>query len=122
MAKILIADDDERGRWMLAHILSEYELVFAKSWPELLEKLNENQFGLVITDIVMPGHKDLVKEGFSAIFAKRNQPVIFISDYSEGALKDLPENQRLVAKPFSANVMKVYVRKMLAAIDAHEGQ
>lgn len=115
MAKIIIADDEARARDILMRVLGEYELVFAESWPELLAKLDEDTFDLVITDIVMPGYKDLIKDGFSSIFNERNQPVIFISGYSEQALKDLPENQKFITKPFSVNVIKTFVRKMLAA-------
>ena len=56
-ARLLVVDDDEAVRRIVAELLHEegYEPVIAASAEEALELLSKNQFELVISDIKMPG-------------------------------------------------------------------
>ncbi len=113
MAKILIADDDGKIRDILHSLLRDHELEIATTWPEVLALLEENAFDLVITDVVMPGYKDMIKSGIRDVFEKRDMPVIFISAYNERSLGTLSPEMRFVKKPFSVRVLKSYVDKAL---------
>ena len=57
--RLLIVDDEETLTFSLyqSFILSkkDYEVVTAASGEEALDKMNENPFDLLITDIFMPG-------------------------------------------------------------------
>ncbi len=60
MAKrLLIVDDEETITFSLyqsfIHSQKDYEVVTAASGEEALEKIRENAFDLIVTDIMMPG-------------------------------------------------------------------
>jgi len=63
MAKILIADDEEKVRELLESILAEegHDLEFAKNGEEVLDKFDQ-EIDIVVTDILMPE-----KEGMEVI-------------------------------------------------------
>lgn len=55
MAKLLIIDDEEKMRSMIARMLSPpYEVVQARNGREGLELFHQHRPALVITDIMMP--------------------------------------------------------------------
>ena len=55
MACVLIVDDDESDRLLLASMLQEeHELVFAKNGEEALKLYLRNPIDVVVTDIKMP--------------------------------------------------------------------
>src|ERR1043165_8862728 len=63
--RILVVDDDEYVRSMFAALLSEnYTCVTAASSDEALSELSRNSYGLVISDIQMPGRNgvELLRE------------------------------------------------------------
>lgn len=116
MAKILIADDDTRTRDLLRMVFQGHELIVAQSWPEvieLLEKNKNNPFDLAVTDIVMPGYRDLIREGVRPIMEESGIPTIFISGYSEESMNNLPPHMRFFKKPFSVRMFKAIAEKML---------
>lgn len=66
MAKLLIVDDEEKIREMIGKYATHegYEVVLASNGIEALKKFKENDFDVVIMDIMMPemdGYKTLVK-------------------------------------------------------------
>ncbi|MHC4885490.1 MAG: response regulator [Planctomycetota bacterium] len=118
MANILIADDERRIRDTFKPIFGKaHDITFVGSWPELREALKEGVYHLTITDIVMPGYKEVAIEGILNVFKDHPYPVIFMSGYSEQALTDLPENMRFVAKPFSMSIMKMHMDRLLATVE-----
>ena len=55
-SRILIVDDDEGTREALEEILEDdYDVVCAEEGQVALEKLNQEDFDLVLLDLIMPG-------------------------------------------------------------------
>jgi len=97
--KILIIDDDERWREMLADtLLSEnYEVIQAQDGEEGIKKAKENDVNLILLDLMLPDIngievlKEIVKE-------KPSLPVIMISGY--GSIKDAVTATKIGAYDF----------------------
>ena len=116
MSEILVADDENKIRNVLVNLFEEHKVTIASSWDELLAILKTGKkFNLIITDIVMPGYKEIASQGIVDVLKAYNTPVIFISGYDEKALTSLPPNMKFIKKPFSVKLMKVYGEKMLNA-------
>ena len=82
MAKILVVEDDSRGRYLICEVLRRegYEVAQAADGTEALEIVLTERVNLVITDLVMPklnGFKFL--EQLHSI--NRQIPVIFVTGY-----------------------------------------
>ncbi|WP_417832817.1 response regulator transcription factor [Terasakiella sp.] len=56
MARLLIVDDDEAVLAVMAEALrnAEFDVESAVNGPQALEQIHQNQFDLLITDILMP--------------------------------------------------------------------
>ncbi|MCH2206753.1 MAG: response regulator [Lentisphaerales bacterium] len=84
--KILIADDDRTNRLFLKKGVSglPYEFVFAESGTEALEKILEEDFDLLLLDILMPGLTgfEVIKK-FKEHRPDRKIPFIFLTGQSE---------------------------------------
>lgn len=52
--KVLVVDDEPECRWLVRHILSNYEVYEASSGSEALDIMRSRSLDLVITDIRMP--------------------------------------------------------------------
>ncbi len=99
MMKILIVDDDPNGLYMLEVMLKEsgYEVASAANGVEALEKLNAEDFDLIITDLIMPE-----KEGLEIIMElRRDFPGVKIIAMSGGGRVD-PVEYLSIAKNFGA--------------------
>ena len=95
--KILIVDDEPNGLYMLEVMLKEsgYEVASAANGVEALEKLNAEDFDLIITDLIMPE-----KEGLEAIMElRRDFPDVKIIAMSGGGQLD-PVEYLSIAKSF----------------------
>lgn len=113
--RLLIVDDEETLTFSLyqSFILSkkDYEVATASSGEEALEKMRENPFDLVITDIFMGGMSgiDLLK------FVKEQYPqteVIVMTAYGSNAKKDEVEDlgaRHYVEKPFEMKNLREMV-------------
>lgn len=96
--RILIIDDEERWRDMLADILSDgYEVLQAQDGEEGIKKVKENDINLVMLDLMLPDIngievlKQIVKE-------KPYLPIIMISGY--GSIKDAVTATKIGAYDF----------------------
>ena len=117
--KMLIVDDEETLTYSLyqSFIVSknDYEVITAASGEEAAERLKENQFDLVITDIKMPGMDGL--ELLSLI--KANYPdteVIVMTAYGSPEKKDeaLKRGAHFyIEKPFEIKEIKQLVMELL---------
>lgn len=104
---ILVVDDDEHVRVMLARLLKTqgYEVTQAGSATEAHRALDEQRPDVVISDIVMPGESGIE---LRRTIATRwpDLPVILISGYSaEGPAEFAARtaNTIFVQKPFAAD-------------------
>ena len=118
MAKILLAEDDEA----LSHFLQKslkragHRVTYARDGIEAYEKLQENDFDLLLTDLSMPGMDgiDLVKK----IREQLNQiKVMFITGFSAVAIEanetEFENQAEVVSKPFHLNDLTLRIEQML---------
>src|SRR5918994_2180061 len=114
MAKILVVEDDSRGRYLICEVLRRegYEVAQAADGTEALEIVLTERVNLVITDLVMPklnGFKFL--EQLHSI--NRQIPVIFVTGYlsvvtGKTLLQDVAE---IIPKPFEFDVLRSAVKR-----------
>lgn len=83
MSKLLVVDDEEKIRTLISKyaIFEGHEVVEAKNGMEAIEKAKEDQFDIIIMDVMMPE-----LDGFSACKEIRkfaNTPVIMLSARGE---------------------------------------
>jgi DNA-binding NtrC family response regulator len=117
LAKILIVDDEEGMRRLLAKVLTRegYETVTAASGSEALRQARGDQFDLVVTDIKMPEMDGL--ELLAELKATDpSLPVIAITAY--GTVENAVQALRLgaydyITKPFETDEIKLTVAKAL---------
>lgn len=117
---ILVVEDDEGVRAWTCRLLDDlgYRTVPTKNGSEALRLLDDGVAAdLVLSDVVMPGMGG--RELGSRIAKLRPYlPVLFMSGYSREEIIGrglLAESARLVAKPFTDQILASAVRGALAA-------
>jgi two-component system cell cycle response regulator CpdR len=120
MARILIAEDDDAIRALVARALTEegHEIVLAVDGGEALEKLGANgPFDLLLTDIKMP-----VMDGIAlALAAARDYPELLIvlmtgfADQRERAHGLDALIHDVLTKPFSLSDLRMTVHGAMEA-------
>lgn len=112
MTKVLVADDDDSVRRIIAQMLAYmgYEVLTARNGLEALELFRSDAaIGLVITDLRMP-----VMNGYEAVQQIRSlnpgARIICMSSYSGQAL---PARTTFLAKPFSVAAVQNCVDRAL---------
>jgi len=116
-ALILVVDDDEPVRVMLARLLRTrgYTTVLAANAAEARRVLGGSEPDLVITDIVMPGESGIDLRRWIA-GESPGLPVLLISGYSPEGPADFAATTpltRFVQKPFAADDFLDLVATML---------
>jgi putative nucleotidyltransferase with HDIG domain len=116
--KILVVDDESMNLKMVQHILKDepYEVICASSAKEALELLEENEFDMVLLDLVMPDVKDFelcisIKENYTV-------PVVLMT-----ADKNLDTMQKAaelgiedyVTKPFLPVILRETVHSIVSS-------
>lgn len=115
---ILIVDDDDPVRLMLARLLriQGYAVLQAASAAQARRTLDQQRPDLVISDIVMPGESGIeLRRGIADAWPEL--PVILISGYSaEGPAEFAARtaNTAFVQKPFAAEQLLALVQQTLA--------
>ncbi|MEG3641505.1 HD domain-containing phosphohydrolase [Magnetococcus sp. PR-3] len=121
---LLLVDDEPRNLQLLRQILkADYQLLFAKSGQEALERAFEQRPDLILLDVMMP---DL--DGYTVCAQlkqdarTRHIPVIFVTAMSEES--DEARGFELgavdyIAKPVRAPVVRARVRNHLTLVDQH---
>lgn len=117
MARILIVEDDEGLRKGLEEMMREegYEVVAVENGKLALQKLKEEDFDVILTDLVMPeiSGMDLLTE------VKRIKPevkVIIITAFAtiDSAVEAIKKGASdYIEKPFKINEVQNTVRKVL---------
>ena len=116
-AKILIIDDEEIMRSFLADVLRDegYETDIAENGEKGIEKIKEERYQLVITDVKMPGVSgiDVLK---AAKDIDKNIDVIIMTGYA--SVNTAVESMKLgavdyITKPFNIDQIKMIVERTI---------
>jgi two-component system, cell cycle response regulator CpdR len=119
MSKILLAEDDNDMRRFLAKALANagYEVISYDNGRSAYEKLREEAFSLLLTDIVMP-EMDGIELARRATELDPDLKVMFITGFAAVALNpdsNAPKDARVLSKPFHLKDLVNEVGRMLAA-------
>jgi two-component system, NtrC family, response regulator len=118
MESILIVDDEKNYPLILSAILEDegYEALTAKSGKEALEKLNNSDVDLVLTDMKMPSMDGIeLLEKIKSI--DPDLPVIMMTAYGtvEKAVEAMQKGAyNYILKPFDNDSLVLYVKKAVA--------
>lgn len=121
MFKILLADDEIKIRSTIKDYLSAkgFDVITAKDGADALEKFGEEEFDLIILDVMMPNF-----DGFDtcrAVRRRSNIPVLFLT--AKGQERDFLQGfecgcDDYIVKPFPLSVL---YEKCLALIKRYRG-
>lgn len=119
MPRILLAEDDNDMRRFLAKALENagYDVVSFDNGKSAYERLREEPFSLLLTDIVMP-EMDGIELARRATELDPDLKVMFITGFAAVALNpesDAPKDAKVLSKPFHLKDLVQEVERMLAA-------
>jgi CheY-like chemotaxis protein len=117
--KILVVDDNPEFLSMMGDLLRDqgYEVFLAEDGKQAREFLEEEQFDLIISDILMPTLDGTRFHSYVREFTEghRNVPFIFISGYSDGRTRNVivdPELDFFLSKPASFEDLLKLIRSL----------
>jgi two-component system cell cycle response regulator CpdR len=119
LARIILAEDDNDMRRFLAKALANagYEVVSYDNGRSAYERLREEPFTLLLTDIVMP-EMDGIELARRATQLDPDLKVMFITGFAAVALNpdsQAPKDAKVLSKPFHLRDLVREVEKLLAA-------
>ncbi|MEM1366397.1 MAG: response regulator [Pseudomonadota bacterium] len=119
MNKILFAEDDDDMRRFLKKALEQagYDVTDYDNGASAYERLREEPFSLLLTDIVMP-EMDGIELARKATELDPDLKVMFITGFAAVALNpdsNAPKNAKVLSKPFHLKQLVSEVERMLAA-------
>lgn len=125
MPKVLVIDDDLVMLNAINHILSKngYDVDTATNGKEGLEKIDLEEFDLVITDIMMPHHN-----GLAVLSMVKNNPyrkqtkVVAMSSAGNIEIKNeaiVLGAEEFMTKPIKANYLLEIVKKYTSVMPEH---
>jgi two-component system cell cycle response regulator CpdR len=119
MKKILLAEDDNDMRRFLEKALGKagYDVVAFDNGASAYDRLREEPFSLLLTDIVMP-EMDGIELARRATEIDPDLKVMFITGFAAVALNpdsNAPKDAKVLSKPFHLRDLVNEVEKMLAA-------
>ena len=119
MNKILLAEDDNDMRRFLVKALENagYEVVSYDNGRSAYDRLREEPFELLLTDIVMP-EMDGIELARKATELDPDMKVMFITGFAAVALNpdnQAPKDAKVLSKPFHLRDLVAEVQKLLAA-------
>ncbi len=118
MQRILLAEDDESMRLFLAKALSRagYEVTSFGTGVEAFERLKEEPFTLLLTDIVMP-EMDGIELARRAAEVDPDLKIMFITGFAAVALnaENSTPDAKVLSKPFHLRDLVDEVDRLLAA-------
>ncbi|MEX0955049.1 MAG: response regulator [Rhizobiaceae bacterium] len=119
MARILLAEDDEDMRRFLVKALERagHDIVDFDNGASAYERLREEAFSLLLTDIVMP-EMDGIELARRATELDPDLKVMFITGFAAVALNpdsNAPKDAKILSKPFHLRDLVNEVDRMLAA-------
>lgn len=119
--KILVVDDEELIRNLVVNVLSElgHSWITAIDGVDALQKMGENQFDAVITDVTMPNMDGII---LTREISKQNPaiPVMvmipFDEEYSIGTAISVGARE-FIKKPFSLDEFAIRLHKMIHDVE-----
>ncbi|HXK39509.1 MAG TPA: response regulator [Candidatus Paceibacterota bacterium] len=119
LQRILLAEDDEDMRRFLVRALSKagYEVVSFNNGLDAYERLKEEPFTLLLTDIVMP-EMDGIELARRASELDPDLKIMFITGFAAVALNpdnQAPKDAKILSKPFHLRELVDEVARLLAA-------
>ena len=116
---LLVVDDEKLVRWSIQEIMGKehFRVVSASDGADAIEKMREERFDVIITDLVMPGRNGIEV----ARQAKKLHPdtkVIMITAYGSTLDKEEARNAGVsffLDKPFQVDEVKRAVSQVLSA-------
>ena len=110
--RILLAEDDEDMRRFLVKALEKagYDVVSFGNGLEAYERLKEEPFTLLLTDIVMP-EMDGIELARKASELDPELKIMFITGFASHA----PKDAKILSKPFHLRDLVDQVERLLAA-------
>jgi two-component system cell cycle response regulator CpdR len=121
--KILLAEDDNDMRRFLVKALEKagYKVLSFDNGASAYDRLREEPFSLLLTDIVMP-EMDGIELARRATELDPDLKVMFITGFAAVALNPdskAPKDAKVLSKPFHLRDLVDEVNKMLAARGRH---
>ena len=119
MAKIILAEDDNDMRRFLVKALQNagYDVISFDNGLSAYQRLREEPFELLLTDIVMP-EMDGIELARRASELDPDIKIMFITGFAAVALNSdtaAPKNAKVLSKPVHLRELVNEVHKMLAA-------
>lgn len=119
LRRILLAEDDDSMRGFLerALIKASYEVVACDNGRDALERLKQEPFTLLLTDIVMP-QMDGIELARRAADIDPELKIMFITGFAAVTLNTdqaAPKDARVLSKPFHLRDLVRQVDELLAA-------
>ena len=119
MSRILLAEDDNDMRRLLTKALEAagYDVVSFDNGLSAYQRLREEPFTLLLTDIVMP-EMDGIELARKATELDPDLKVMFITGFAAVALNpdsQAPKDAKVLSKPFHLRDLVDEVEKLLAA-------
>ncbi len=117
--RILLAEDDEDMRKFLDKALQKagYEVISFSNGLDAYERLKEEPFTLLLTDIVMP-EMDGIELARKASTLDPDLKIMFITGFAAVALNpdnQAPQDAKVLSKPFHLRDLVGEIERMLAA-------
>ncbi|HKZ97181.1 MAG TPA: response regulator [Hyphomicrobiaceae bacterium] len=116
--RILLAEDDESMRGFLERALGKagYDVIAFANGEEAFERLKEEPFTLLLTDIVMP-RMDGIELARRASELDPDLKIMFITGFAAVVLNNdaAPNDARVLSKPFHLKDLVREVERLLAA-------
>ncbi len=119
MQRILLAEDDDSMRGFLERALVKagYDVMAFTNGVDALDRLKEEPFTLLLTDIVMP-RMDGIELARRASEIDPGLKIMFITGFAAVILNNenrTPKDARVLSKPFHLKDLVREVGKLLAA-------
>jgi two-component system cell cycle response regulator CpdR len=119
MYRILLAEDDDSMRGFLERALDKagFEVIAFDNGAEAFERLKEEPFTLLLTDIVMP-QMDGIELARRASELHPDLKIMFITGFAAVVLNNdvaAPKDARVLSKPFHLKDLVREVERLLAA-------
>ena len=119
MNRILLAEDDEDMRRFLTRALQNagYDVISFDNGLSAYERLREEPFHLLLTDIVMP-EMDGIELARKATELDPDLKIMFITGFAAVALNpdmQAPRDAKILSKPFHLKDLVTQVARLIAA-------